>query len=195
MQKSSLRFIMAILCLSLFLSIPAAGQDRGALSVRDFAPVFGTGKIKVRLYADYYCTPCRALEPKIEPVLADLVKRNVITLTLIDAPFHKNSSLYTKYFLFIAKERADIDYILRARSLLFEASKSGITEQGQLEDYLNKHFLRFKLFDVKPVFVMLEGYIKEDKIMETPSCVIINGDKKEVYKGGADIIKALTSLK
>ena len=162
------------------------------------APTLGTGKTKVRLYADYFCAPCRALEPKIEPVLTDLLKKNLITITFIDAPFHKYSSLYTRYFLFIYRERREPGHILRARNLLFEASKEGkegITDQGKLEEFLQKNFIRFKPFDVMPVFSVLESLLKEDKITETPTCVIINGNKKETYKGAADILKGLSAIR
>src|SRR4030042_4635590 len=36
-------------------------------------PSFGTGQIQVRLYTDYFCGPCSALEPKIEKVLTEVV--------------------------------------------------------------------------------------------------------------------------
>jgi hypothetical protein len=181
----------------------AFAQEKNLLLVGgDQPPTLGTGKIKVRLYTDYYCAPCRALEPKAEPVIADLVKRNVITITFIDAPFHKYSSLYTRYFLYVFREKKDPSYILRARNVLFEASKENpkegiqsITEPDKLEAFLTRQNVRFSTYDVKPVFAALEGYLKEDRIMETPSCVIINGDRKEYYKGGADILKALTNLK
>ena len=179
----------------------AAPPDAGS-GPESLTPSLGSGKIKVRLYADYFCEPCRVTEPKVEPIIADLVKRNVITITFIDAPFHPYSSLYTKYFLYIYREKKDVDYLLRARDVLFEASKENpregihpVTDPQKLEEHLAKNKIRFKPFDVIPVFHVLEEYLKEDKIMETPSCVIMNGGKREVYKGGPDIIKALTSLK
>ena len=85
---------------------------------------FGKGKTQVRLYADYFCGPCRNLEPKIEYLISDLVKRNIITIIFIDAPFHKYSSLYAKYFLYIINDKKEISHALKARSMLFEASKS-----------------------------------------------------------------------
>ena len=128
--------------------------------------------------------------------------KNIITITFIDAPFHPHSSLYTKYFLFIYREKRDVNYVLKARDVLFEASKENlkegiypVTDPQKLEEHLAKNRIRFKSFDVIPVFHLLEEYLKEDKIMETPTCVIMNGGKREAYKGGPDIIKALTSLK
>ena len=179
----------------------AAPPDAG-FGADSQTPSLGSGKIKVRLYADFFCAPCRAMEPKVEPIIADLVKRNVITITFIDAPFHQHSSLYTRYFLFIYREKKDVDHILRARNVLFGASRDNVkeglqpvTDPQKLEEQLTKSGIRFRPFDVAPVFHVLEEYLKEDKIMETPTCVIINGGKREAYKGGADIIKALTSLK
>ena len=40
-------------------------------------PSFGQGKVQVRLYTDYFCGPCSHMEPKIEPLLKDLVQRDV----------------------------------------------------------------------------------------------------------------------
>lgn len=181
----------------------ASAQEKNLLLVNgDQPPSLGTGKIKVRLYTDYYCAPCRAFEPKAEPIIADLVKRNVITITFIDAPFHKYSSLYTRYFLYVFRGNWDTFHVLRARNVLFEASKENpkegiqsITEPDKLEEHLRKHNIRFVPYDVKPVFAALEGYLKEDRITQTPSCVIINGVEKKFYKGGVDILKALSGLR
>ena len=163
--------------------------------------MLGTGKVKVRFYSDYFCNPCRALEPKIEPVIADLLKRNAVTITFIDAPFHTYSSLYAKYFLFIYRDRREPEYILKARNILFEAAKQQkdgapvITDPPALEEYLARNYLRFQPYDPAAVFAVLSGYIQEDKINQTPSCVIIDGGKKETYRGGADILKALSAIK
>lgn len=156
---------------------------------------FGDGKVDVRLYADYFCGPCSALEPKIEYPLLDLVKKNVITVTFVDTPFYKYSSLYARYFLYILNEKKELHHALTARNVLFEAAKAGINEKQKLEAFLQTKGVAFKPFDVKPVFKILQGYLKEDKINSTPSCVMRNGDKKEVYTGGENITKALEALK
>jgi hypothetical protein len=203
------RTIHAIVILGIVIAFtltsvqPAFAQDKAALQAPEgMAPSLGSGKVKVRLYTDYFCAPCRALEPKIEPIIADLVKRNAATVTFIDAPFHKYSPLYTKYFLFICREKKDPNAILRARNLLFEASwqrtKEGqpvIADQNKLEEFLTKNGIKFKPYDAKPVFTVLEALLREDKIMETPMCVIMNGDKREVFRGGAEIIKGLTGIR
>ena len=136
-------------------SCQASAQDMSLFS-------FGKGKIQVRLYADYFCGPCRDLEPKIEYLISDLVKRDIITITFIDAPFHKYSSLYAKYFLYILSEKKEINHALKARATLFEASKIPLDDEGKLEAFLQKKGVKFKIFDTKPVFAILQNYIRED---------------------------------
>ena len=52
---------------------------------------FGSGPIKVRLYTDYFCPPCRDMEPDLEPLILDLVKDGTIQLTFIDVPTSRNT--------------------------------------------------------------------------------------------------------
>jgi thiol:disulfide interchange protein DsbA len=156
-------------------------------------PSFGTGKTQVRLYTDYFCGPCSALEPRLEKVITDLVKKGVITITFIDTPIHKHSSLYAMYFLYVLNEKKEFTHALRAREILFEAAKNKITEKKKLEEILKKRGIRFKPFDVKPSFNIYNNYFQEDKIDATPTCVISNGEKKS-FTGVEDIIKALERL-
>ncbi|HEY3276369.1 MAG TPA: thioredoxin domain-containing protein [Syntrophorhabdaceae bacterium] len=205
MKTPSIARLTALFVLLGFLLAPlySTAQDgKTAFLAKDnLVPVLGSGKVKVRFYTDYFCGPCRALEPKIEPLIADLVKRNAITITFIDAPFHTYSSLYAKYFLFIYRDRREPEYLLKARNILFEAAKQQkdgnpvINNPPALEEYLSKNYLRFQPYDPAAVFAVLAGYIQEDKINQTPSCVITDGGKKETYRGGADIIKALSAIK
>jgi thiol-disulfide isomerase/thioredoxin len=180
---------VVILFLLIFI-IPAmaSAQDMSLFS-------FGKGKIQVRLYADYFCGPCRDLEPKIEYLMSDLVKRGIITITFIDAPFHKYSSLYAKYFLYILSEQKEINHALKARATLFEASKIPLADEDKLEAFLHKKGVKFKIFDTKPVFAILQNYIREDQLNATPTCIIINGTKKEAFYNAEVIVKALEKLK
>jgi hypothetical protein len=156
---------------------------------------FGSGKIKVRLYADFFCGPCRVLEPKLEPVIKKLVQDNTINITFIDVPFHKYSSLYARYFLFISNEKKDFIHALSTRALLFDMAKENLTETDKIEEYLKNKGVRIKSFDVKPLFNVFESYLREDNINSTPSCVIEINGRKETFKGGNDILKSLENLK
>ena len=157
-------------------------------------PSFGNGPVKVRLYTDYFCNPCRALEPKLEPTIKSLMKKGRITLTFIDTPVHPQTTLYAKFFLYALNNNRDFDNALRARSVLFEASNEKIAEKEKLEDFIRKKGVKIRPFDASPVFSILSGYLKEDMINATPTCVILKNGKKERFTG-LDIVKALETLR
>jgi hypothetical protein len=123
------------------------------------------------------------------------VRKNVITLTFVDTPLYKASPLYARYFLYILNEKKDFDLALAARSALIEASLEKITDQAKLEGYLANKGIKFKPFDAKPTFTILNGYLKEDKIQSTPNCVVLQDGKTARYTGGPDIADALERLK
>ncbi len=158
------------------------------------APSFGKGKIQVRLYTDYFCGPCSRMEPKIEGLLSDLVKRNVISLTFVDTPVHKMTPLYAQYFLFIVNADPTFPNILRSRAVLFEAAKNKIENKEGLEEFLRKNRVRFTVTDLRPLFATLSALIREDDVKATPTCVIIKDGKKAVTSGEVDIVKALEPL-
>jgi hypothetical protein len=195
-----LTFILIFLGTGFFCSALLAGA---AEPRNETMASFGTGKIKVRLYTDYFCVPCRAAEPRIEAALKGLVTKNLINVTFIDTPFHKFSSLYARYFLFVLNENRNFEHALSVRATLFEAAKEGVpdpqkkealSEAERVEEYLKKRGIKFSTFDVKPIFLAFERYLREDNIDATPSCVIERNGKKEILKGGDDIAKALESL-
>ena len=92
------------------------------------------------------------MSPKIGPILADMVKRNIITLTFIDTPFYQYSSMYARYFLYAMQEKKDIDTALTVRNVLFAASRQNITDTAKLEEILKNKEIQFRTFEVKPIF-------------------------------------------
>jgi thiol-disulfide isomerase/thioredoxin len=158
-------------------------------------PSFGKGKIHVRLYTDYFCGPCSRMEPKVEKLLSDLVKRNVITLTLIDTPVHSGTPLYAKYFLYILEVKRDIEHALESRAVLFEAANNKIEGSEKLEEYLKNKDVKFRQADHSDTFTALSALINEDIIKSTPTCVIISDGKKAAYTGETDITTALQALR
>jgi hypothetical protein len=171
------------------------GATRPVLADTLLMPSFGNGKVKVRIYTDYFCGPCSLVEPQLEGVLARLVNKGVANITFIDTPIHAPTPTYARYFLYILNQKKDFDYVLRVRAILFEAAKNNITEKEKLEEYLLKNQVRFWEFDTKPTFTALQRYLDEDGINSTPTVVIYNGQNKGVYKGGPEILKALEQLK
>ena len=157
-------------------------------------PSFGSGKIQVRLYTDYFCGPCGRMEPKVEALISDLLRKNAITLTLVDTPAHTFTPLYAKYFLYILKKDRDFPFVLRAREVLFEAAHDQIEEREGLEEFLKKNKVPYREFDPAPSLAALSAMIKEDNVTSTPTCVIIRDGRRGVFTGDVEIPKALELL-
>jgi uncharacterized membrane protein len=193
-ERSRRTFVTAALFLGFVLFLVLfQGTATPVYAADILMPSFGNGPVNVRLYTDYFCKPCSALEPKLEPVINDLVKKQVITITFIDTPVHKETTLYAKYFLYILNEKKELNYALRARAVLFEAAKQKITDSKKLEAFILQKGMRWKPFDVKTTFGVLGSYLNEDNIKSTPICVIENKGKKERFTG-AGIATALNRL-
>lgn len=185
-------FVLGFLFFALFFQ----GATRPVLAADTvLMPSFGNGKVKVRIYTDYFCGPCAQLEPKLEDALINLVKNNVANVTFIDTPVHAQTLKYAPYFLYILNEKNDFDYVLRIRAVLFSAAKANITEKEKLEEHLVKNKIKFKQFDTKPTFTALNKYLQEDNINSTPCVVIHDGPSKNLHKGATEILKALDALK
>jgi len=188
-----------VLMSGLLITIIAGFITSGALSAHGQDtpfPSYGSGSIQVRLYTDYFCPPCRGMEPALEPVLLDLVKRNRISLTLVDVPFSSNTPLYARYFLYALKAKNDFDHALKVRNILFAATTNRQnTSKEKIEELFRSKGIPYATIDPKPAFDQYNALIKEDKIDQTPSGVIVRSGKKETFVGGADIIQALKRLK
>lgn len=193
-EKSRKFFISGSLVLGLILfSIFFKGSATPAYAEDIVIPSFGSGKIQVRLYTDYFCNPCRALEPTIEPLIIDLVEKEMITITFIDTPIHSQTTLYAKYFLYILNENKEFTHALRARSVLFEAAKEKIKEREQLEAFIKKKGLSFKPFDTTVTLKIFNDSLKQDKVKATPTCVIYKDCERDAFTG-RDIKGALEKL-
>jgi len=159
-------------------------------------PTYGSGAVEVRLYTDYFCPPCRAMEPDVEPLLKDLLKKNAIRLTLVDVPFNQHTPLYARNFLYAIKESNELEDAFRVRNVLQEAAANKeITTQERIETLFKEKGIACRVWDPKPVFDRYNVLIKEDKIDATPTCVVIMKGQKKAFVGGPDIINAINLLK
>lgn len=158
-------------------------------------PTYGNGKVQVRLYTDYFCSPCRAMEPKIAPVLSKLVRDNVISLTFTDVPLRPASSMYADYFLRAAGARRDINNALKIRALLDEAAARGIKTPDELERHLSSRKITCVKLDNRSTLKALETRIRSDRIMTTPTCIIEVNGVRQRYNSGDAIITALARLR
>ena len=195
-RRSRLPFMGAGVALGfLFFLLFFKGVAAPVYADEALMPIFGEGKAQVRLYTDYLCDPCSRMEPKIEPLLKDLVKKKAITLTLVDTPIHALSPLYARYFLYILSQDKRFDQILRSRAVLFAAAREKVETREKLEEYLKAHGVKFKEIDPRPTFAALSALISDDKIHSTPTCVIITNGNKGVFRGEKEITGALELLK
>ncbi|OGW40040.1 MAG: hypothetical protein A2Y97_09860 [Nitrospirae bacterium RBG_13_39_12] len=194
-EKSKKTFIAISLVLGFILfSIFLKGSATPVYAEEPPFSSFGDGKITVRLYTDYFCKPCKELEPKLEPVITELVKKNIINISFIDTPVHPQTTLYANYFLYILNKDKKFNRAIRARSILFEAADGKITDIEKLEIFIKNKGMNFKPFNTKRIFDNFSNYLKEDTINATPTCIISNEGKKDKFTG-SDILKALEHLK
>ncbi len=179
--------------LAMLLLLPTTGLH--AMEQKEPFPQYGTGPVQVRIYTDYFCPPCGAMKPLVKPLLQELLQRNAITLTLVDAPFSSNSRLYGTYFLYALKKQNDPDHAFRVKDALYNAaSDRRATTETDMEALLTLQEIPFEPFDPAPVFDRYNDLIREDRLRATPTCVIITNDEKEVFVGTGDILEALKRL-
>lgn len=186
--------VFAVLGLLLFV-VFFDGSVTPAFAAEPLKPTFGSGRVHVRIYSDYFCNPCSKLDPQIAKPIADLVKKNVITATFVDTPAHQHTALYARYFLYALNEKKDIDTANKVRHVLFQAAALNISDREKLEEYLKKNGVKYKVFDPSPSFSILTGYLTEDNIRSTPTAVIMDSGRKQVVKGSANITRAIGEIK
>lgn len=185
---SSVLFVLVLTGFGVPGIVSAAGQSQPF-------PSYGSGPVEVRLYADYFCPPCRAIEPTVEPIFKDLLKKNAIRLTLVDVPFNQHTPLYARNFLYAIKESNALEDVFRVRNVLQEAAANKeITTQAQMDTLFKENGIAYGLWDLKSVFDRYNALIQGDKITATPTCVVIKNGQKKAFVGGLDVINAIKSL-
>jgi thiol-disulfide isomerase/thioredoxin len=156
---------------------------------------FGNGPVEVRVYTDYFCGPCQAEESELMQLVTELVEKNLIRVTFVDTPIHKETVLYAAYFLAAINTKGTFGQATAARADLFEAAGLKITEKADLEKFLKKKGLEIRSFDAAPAFKILSNYLAEDKIDSTPTVVIVHPKGKETLGRRELILAALRKLK
>jgi len=160
-------------------------------------PSLGKGPYEIIMFADYFCPPCFRIDTKSEPLLKELLATGKVKMTFVDVPFHKQTPLYVKYYLYAANADSGAENIFRVRNALFEAAQIKKIEQEEaLLGYLKEKKINLKPLDEKSIFTVLSGVIKQYKIRATPTCVIRHSAKDvKTFIGDMDIWDGLTKLK
>lgn len=179
--------------LVLIISIaPAAGAEKEAV------PSYGQGPREVIIFSDYFCPPCQALEPKLEPILDALYKQGNVKIRFVDTPMHKETPLFAKFYLYAAKATPDYRSAMRARQVLFAlARKENVFWMDErIEEAFRKEKISYTPFDFRSVQPALNGLIKQHRVDATPTCVILSpGKKAQKFIGPDDIMKGLDTIR
>ena len=181
-------------CLLVFIGsvTPAAGADNETI------PSYGRGPREVLIFSDYFCPPCQALEPKLEPALDALYKQGNVKIRFVDTPMHKETPLFAKFYLYAAKAAPDYKAAMRARRVLFAlaGNENVFWMDERIEEAFQKEKIAYTPFDFRSVQPALNGLIKQHKVDSTPTCVVIStGEKPRKYVGADDILMGLATLK
>lgn len=180
-------------CLLVFICsvAPVAGADQ------ETVPSYGRGPQEVLIFSDYFCPPCQALEPKLEPVLDALYKQGNVKIRFVDTPMHKETALFAKFYLYAAKAAPDYRSAMRARQVLFALAGTGnvIWMDEKVEEAFRKEKVAFTPFDFRAVQPELNSLIRKHRVDSTPTCVILSpGVKPRKHVGEDEILKGLQSM-
>ncbi len=181
----------AIIALTLFfIQAPGAGD---ASENKGYMPTFGKGPIDVRVYANYFCGPCREMEPVVKPILHELIENGKIRLTFIDVPMHQ-AMPYIRHYLYAMNANGSIANAFTVRGLLFDIA----LQQGD-EENIRKTFeaenIAYEPYDLTETFAQFNEWLRSDRIRSTPSMVISADDTTEMYRGMGNILEALEKIK
>jgi thiol:disulfide interchange protein DsbA len=180
-------------CLLLFIS----SVDAAAGAEHETIPSYGRGPHEVLVFSDYFCPPCREMEPKLEPVLDALYKQGNVKIRFVDTPMHRETPLFAKFYLYAAKATPDYRSAMRARQVLFAlAGKENVIWMDErIEEAFRKEKIAFTPFDFQTAQPELNRLIRDYRVDSTPTCVIVSpGGKPRKYAGAGDILKGLQSL-
>lgn len=192
--RRSFSVSVVFFCLFVFIGsvAPAAGADNETI------PSYGRGPREVLIFSDYFCPPCRALEPKLEPLLDALYKQGNVKIRFVDTPMHRETPLFAKFYLYAAKAAPDYRAAVRARQVLFAlAGKENVFWMDErIEEAFRKEKIAYTPFDFRSVQPALNGLIKQHRVDATPTCVILSpGKKAQKFIGPDDIMKGLATVR
>lgn len=160
-------------------------------------PSLGKGKYEIVLFTDYFCPPCKRIDTKTEPLLKELLANGQVKITFVDVPFHSETPVYAKYYLYAVNADPSEMSVFNIRKLLFDAAQTKkIQKELDLLAYLNEQKISLKLLDEKSIFPMLSAMIKKHDVKVTPTCIIKSSDKdSKKFVGEKEIWDGLTALK
>ena len=135
-------------------------------------PSYGEGNVEFRLYTDYFCWPCRAMEKELDILLPKLLESGKVRITFVDTPIHSQTGTYARYFLYALKEQGnDFAAALELRKLLFRAAEEKIEDEQELQGFLASAGVDYEPFDLMPTLREYSRLINDDRVASTPRMV------------------------
>ena len=187
------RALLWVLVSVFLFSVPASAGAAASEEGNGVFPSFGDGPVEVRIYASYFCPPCRALEPELEPILEELVETGRIRLTFVDVPVG-NFKPYIHGFLFALNDEKSMENAARVRRVLFDVAKKRGGKQ-EIQEAFEREGIHNTPFDPEEVFLRFNQLMGEDAVRVTPSAAIYKDGEGKTITGGRDILSALEALK
>lgn len=159
-------------------------------------PSFGKGPQEVIIFTDYFCSPCRQLEPFIEPVLEELLSEGRVKVSFVDVPMHKLTPLYARYFLYAYNSAGSFRDVLHSRKVLFVlAAGNSAPDEEKLAASLQARGVKFQALNLSTAYDQLNRMIRRHNVRSTPTCVIKYSDSDvRTYSGTDEIRQGLTLL-
>lgn len=172
-----------------------AAAEQPAAETVDEVFTRGDGPIELFVFADYFCPPCRRVEPYLEKSLLELVPLGV-RVTFVDMPFSRLAPLYARYFLYAAKAAPTLDDLLHARDVLFRiATENAATSDQEMVQALKENDVAITYFDVRPLLTRWGEIIQAHNVRSTPTCIIVKpGQEPTRHVGSEEIPKAIAQL-
>jgi len=189
--------ILLIVLGALFTSVTFNGAVTPSYAEDVKYPGFGSEKagIEVIVYSDYFCPACGKTDEVINIGLRKL--RDKATIRFVDVPLHAGSLEYAEVFLYAWFESGNnLESAIKVRETLFEAAKTKTDQSGVIKILAARGIpLKADRNKAREIFLGLYNpLMKTDKINSTPSMVVVKGDSRKTYVGGAEILKALGEI-
>lgn len=155
----------------------------------------GSGPIEVLMFTDYYCPPCRSIEPYLETALENLHRLGV-KITFVDKPIHSITPIFSKYFLYASKVAHNFGEVLKARSALFAiADGDTIHSERDLLQRIKEKEIPYALMDPAPIFNQWSQIIEQFEVRSTPTCIVLKPDRPQIkYVGSRQIPQGIDLL-
>lgn len=186
-----IKWISSLLFVALALTVPF----QAAANHTPPFPEYGHGTLELRLYSSYFCPPCGALEPQLQPYFTVLQDQGNLRLILVDFPASRLDLLYIEYFLYALNAENTLERALDIKKVLFEAAATReLLSEADLKTLFADKAIAYVPFDTRVLHPRFNELLQEDQVRSTPTLVVIDGQKREVYTGGKNILEALTRL-